>query len=382
LHRLSDTKNLIRKLKNRMQKRYGEVAEITAVATDLKQMYTHLNHAEIRKGVLWLFDAIQHSGKTTQHNGRALRKRKILVKVDLLSPNTAQFTTNHSVDSDCVIFTLDDLYSTIDFDLNNTYTSVGNQLFKQNEGCPMGGLLSSFYGNNTCAFHENSFLNNHPLANNMWGIRQMDDLTLFIAHRKNDPNTAEDNATILHQVQHDVYKGGLEAEIQEPDEDSDTKFVHKFAGHEIHTHKDLSDIYTTTLNENKTSVYEGFQKKVRYPNMRTYTNQHTKIGNIIGSVHRIRTQNTYRADFNMAIEDLIAELKCINYTPNMIKKCIYRLARQEDWKTMLSTNLHTLTNTLRKPLHIHLKRFSKVRTTPLKAKPLPDQNEIELPPHD
>jgi hypothetical protein len=342
LHRLGDTKALLRKLKQKWHKQYGKDASLEVVATDLKQMYTHLNHSEIRAATLDLFDKIQASQSKPIH-GRTLRKRKTLIKVDLASPYKAQFTTNNSVDSECVIFSLEDLYAIIDFDLNNTYTTIGNQIFKQNEGCPMGGLLSSFYGNNTCAFHENSFLANEPLAKNIWGIRQMDDLTLFIAHKKNDPNTAQDNARIRHHIQHNVYKGGLEAEIQDPDIDTERKYVHQFAGHEIHSFKNLSDIYTTTLNVNKISVHTtNTQEKVRYPNMHTYTNNHSKIGNIIGSIHRIRTQNTYRHDFSEAIGDLIAELKCINYSHTTIKKCVYKLARQAEWNTMLDTTIHGL----------------------------------------
>jgi hypothetical protein len=346
LHRLHDTKNILRKMKNRWHKQFGTAAHVEVIATDLKQMFTFLSHTEIRKATMWLFDMIQASRNKPPTSGRTLRKRRTLIKVDLDSPNNVQFTTNYAVDSNCIIFTLDDLYAIIDFDLDNTYTRIGNQLFKQNEGCPMGGLLSSFYGNTTCAFHENSFLRQEPLANNIWGIRQMDDLTLFIAHKSHDSNTTEDNNRILHQVQHNMYKGGLEAEIQEPEVNTQDKYVHKFAGHEIHTHKDLSDIYTTTLNENKTSIRtSGTQTKIRYPNMHTYTNQHSKLGNIIGSIHRIRTQNTYREDFTEAIGDLALELQCINYSKTTIKKCMYKLARQESWNTMLDDNLKTFSST-------------------------------------
>lgn len=349
LHRLSDTKQLIRKMKHRWHKQYGNNAHVEVVATDLKQMYTYLNHGEIRKATLWLLDQIQASRDKTTINGRDLRRRKTLIKVDLDSPNKASFTTNTAVDSKCVIFSLDDLYSIVDFDLNNTYATVGNQIFKQNEGCPMGGLLSSFYGNTTCAYHENQFLNKEPLARQIYGIRQMDDLTLFIAHARNDPHTEHDSIRIRHLIEKEVYQGGLEAELQEPDLDTPEKYIHKFAGHEIHTHKNLSDIYTTTLNENKASVRAtGKQVKVRYPNMFTYTNQHSKTGNIIGSIHRIRTQNTYRKDFTEAIGDLILELQGINYTRNTIKKCIYRLAKQDAWRTMLDETITNLTGSKRK----------------------------------
>ena len=113
----------------------------------------------------------------------------------------------------------------------------------------------------------------------------MDDLTLFIAHKKSDCNLNQDNNRIIEYVANNVYKGGLEAEIQEPAVDNETRYMHEFAGHELHTNKDLSDIYVRTLNVNRESVkHNRTQKKVRYPNMHTYMSRHSKIGNIIGSI--------------------------------------------------------------------------------------------------
>lgn len=369
LHRLNDTKNMIRKFQQRWMKRFGTEnrAQVKVVATDLKQMYTYLDHGEIIKAVMWLFEKIQFgSSKDTDVNGRRLRKRKILIKVSTEAPYRASFTSNDAVDSECVIFTLSDLYDIIAFDLENTYTTIGTQIFKQNKGCPMGGLLSSFYGNVTCCYHENAYLNqNRATADHLWGIRQMDDLTLFIVHGPDDDNAQANNERIQAEIQNAVYKGGLEAELQAPDEENQTKYVHKFAGHEIHTHKDLSDVYTTTLNENKQSVREeGRQTKIRYPNMYTYTNNHCKMGNIIGSVHRIRAQNTYLHDFTEAIHDLIAELKCINYSHATIKKCLYKLARQECWSDMLDNNLRMLSRRTAQPMQ------ARTRTTPVKHRKL------------
>lgn len=362
LHRLGDTKHIIRNMTRKWHKRFGTTAHVEVIATDLKQMYTYLSHKEITAALCWLFERIQDGRPNTTINSRPLRKRQVLVKVELASPNRVQFTTNHSVDSDCVIFTLNDLFEIVQFDLEHTYTSIGNQIFKQNEGCPMGGLLSSFYGNTTCAFHENTFLNNiGALSKHVYGIRQMDDLTLFIAHKANDPKQKHNNKRINHMIQHEVYKGGLVAEIQPPDEDTPNKYVHKFAGHEIHTYKDLSDIYTTTLNENKTSVRtQGKQTKIRYPNYRSYTNRHSKKGHIIGSIYRIRTQNTYRRDFNAAVSDLIAELQCINYARATIKTCLQKLARQPVWNTMLEPNLREFAKTPAQPA------AQGLRTTPNK----------------
>ena len=53
---------------------------------------------------------------------------------------------------------------------------------------PGGGLLSALYANVTCAYQEHQFLSKYKntLTKHMTGIRQMDDLILFIHHEKND----------------------------------------------------------------------------------------------------------------------------------------------------------------------------------------------------
>ena len=85
LHRLHDTKKIIHKMKTRWHKRFGEKAHVEVVATDVKEMFTNLDHTEIRKATMWLFEKIQHgSAKTTNVKGRHLRKRKILIKVEKL----------------------------------------------------------------------------------------------------------------------------------------------------------------------------------------------------------------------------------------------------------------------------------------------------------
>ena len=186
------------------------------------------------------------AGSEQNTDKRPLRKRQIYIHVETTSPYTAKRTTQAYSDGNSIVFSLNDLQEIIDFDLDNTFTSIGDQLFKQFKGCPMGGLLSAFYANVTCAYHENCFMNTHPqLASQIEGIRQMDDLLLFIV--STNPTTAKtDIKKMTQKLQHEIYKGGLTVELQEPDTVSDTGVMHKFAGHEVHTRTKLSDIYSTT----------------------------------------------------------------------------------------------------------------------------------------
>ena len=357
-------------------KRYGKDASIRVVSTDLKQMYTFLAHIEIRRATLWVLEntRIARNKNNNQHNTtRVLRTRPTFVQVDREAPYTARFTTNKGNDSNSVVFTLDDLYQIVCFDLDTTYSRIGNQIFIQKTGCPMGGFLSSFYGNTVCALHENEFLTRHPRADAIQGIRQMDDLMLFIISTNANTNADADFKDLVHQISHNVYKGGLETEIQEATTETVHKYTHEFAGHVIHTHKRISrGLYATTLNVNQASVRQGRgQVKIRYPHMHTYVNRHSKTGNIIGTLHRLRNQNTYRKDFTAATHDFIAELQSIGYPSAMIKKCIYRMTHKEGWRQLLADVTSTWTRKYKRT-----STTNRTRTTPKKYRRPEEQQTI------
>ena len=114
-----------------------------------------------------------------------------------------------------------------------------------------------------------------------------------------------------------------------------------------------------------TNLKYRFGRWVNKSKYATPTTDHTptdtrKRARIIGSVHRIRAQNTYRRDFNEAVSDLIAELQCINYAPATIKTCLQKLARQPAWRTMLEPNLLELSH---RPFQ---SATQNLRTTPTK----------------
>jgi DNA-binding transcriptional regulator YhcF (GntR family) len=166
---------------------------------------------------------------------------------------------------------------------------------------------------------------------------------VILGHEKNDTDAKKNCERIKNQIEKNAYKGGLEAEVEKPTVDTERKYVHHFAGHEIHTMKDFSNIYTTTLNVNKEAIRNGEpQLKKRYPHNDTYINTHSKHGNIIGSIHRIREQNTFREHFTESIIDFINELRSIGYKKHTVKKCFYKLARQDKWAVMLKDSIREL----------------------------------------
>lgn len=381
LHKLHDAKRIIEKIKTKWKRTYKAV---DVIATDLKQMYTFLDHNEIKQAMFWLLSNVhgqQPKGKKRSH---VLRKREIFVQVQKLKPNEASYTWSRNPTDETIVFSLNDLYHIVEYDLENSYSKVGNQIFKQTNGCPIGGLISSLYGNLTCAHHEYQFLNKpklRTLSQHVEGIRQIDDLIVFIGHENEGKETKKQRKKIKQHIEGKLYKGGLEAEIEKPFYKDKTKIINHFAGHEIHTQRNLEDIYTKTLNANRESILKkGKQTKIRYPNNNTYANPHIKSGFIIGALNNIKATCTYREDFTKATMELTKELMTIGYRKSYILKIIEKLAHtRPQWKVILTAvRCRWNKNFTSEYINSSGRNVNRILTTPLKYRASRNQEDAEV----
>ena len=88
---------------------------------------------------------------------------------------------------------------------------------KQKHGCPIGGTLSSFYANIYCAWREYLFIKQYEVNGHyrIHGIRQVDDLIMWVSFNKQDPNSEREANTIIKILldtdtkQSRVYEDGL-----------------------------------------------------------------------------------------------------------------------------------------------------------------------------
>ena len=114
-----------------------------------------------------------------------------------------------------------------------------------------------------------------------------------------------------------VYNGGLTLE-EEPHTETTTNnltsFSHKFAGTIITGTLDATNFKCKTLNDNWEHIRcIGEQKKARYPPAESYIHDRIKTGMIIGSLKRMKTQNSTTKDLNKSIREFLLELKMIGY---------------------------------------------------------------------
>jgi hypothetical protein len=132
-----------------------------------------------------------------------------------------------------LILDIASLMETVKIDLDNAFQTIGGNIYQQTFGCPIGGNLSAIYANVLCAYDEFSALK--ALRNDsklVAGIRQVDDLLLFIAYKRHDERSRirKDEIRELFLRKEGVYRGGLELEIQPCLERSHDCTTFKFAG--------------------------------------------------------------------------------------------------------------------------------------------------------
>ena len=186
----------------KLRLRYGQDTKLEMFCSDVKEMFCNLSHNGILLALTWLFDILGKQKQYQERGGILRTPRKTRKNRVTLITNTNEIywgAGNHEGhqrqikgnNEDVVTFTFSDLRSIISMDLNFTYSTVGKTLLKQKLGCPIGGILSCFYANLYCAMKENEYITRDTLDrhNRIYGIRQVDDLIMWIAYDKNDPNT-------------------------------------------------------------------------------------------------------------------------------------------------------------------------------------------------
>lgn len=437
LHKLNDMKQKLSQAGKYLTKTYNENTRLLMFASDVKQMFTFLNHEGIMEALEWLFREIGKqkqypSREGMQRSPRKINKNKMTLVVE---ENEIHWGSGlhegrrrdkpSGYNDDVVTFDFEMLRRVILMDLKFTHSRVGNDLLKQKLGCPIGGILSSFYANLFCAFQENKLIKSSKdnRAGRIYGIRQIDDLVLWVAYKDNDHESLKEATNILNEIYNtkdtqmlkrltekhkrlsareevisqsissklkntrtrrgtrirgealmlasleysekerikdekdtlhkqltqikeklleegssQVYCQGLTIEPEEFNvHDDGLHFDHAFAGYVISGKLDGSSFSCKTLNRNYDTIIEKGQQKIsRYPPWESYVNEMIKVAVIMGSLTRMKTQNTYKKDLVQSIWKEFRELTVIGYPEHAIRKALNKLDRKSGWKEIVA----------------------------------------------
>src|ERR1051325_4227774 len=300
LFQLKDIKPRLKRAQKKLRKTYGKSTKLKILQSDIKQMYSYLDHDQIIQAIIWMCGRAK---KMHEAKGKRTRRKENYILISKLkNADTGKKYVRWSGvvgDEDHYTFSLDDLILIVMYDLRNSYQSRGKDVFLQIYGCPIGGFLSAIYANVKCAYDEFLFLQRIKFhINNIYGIRQMDDLILFIAYDGNSPNSEERALAIKKQVLEKdcAYKGGLELEEQQYDQIDNVTTRHKFAGTNIYVHQPTNDniyIFCAPLNKNREAINSTGQQLIpRFIPKNSMVPQHYKIGMQMTTFLRLDEQSS------------------------------------------------------------------------------------------
>lgn len=237
------------------------------------------------------------------------------------SPSTA------TADTTTVTFTFDELFHIVEIDLAFTFSKIGDMIWYQKEGCPIGGLLSSYYADVTCAWMECKYMQSNRHADiTVIGVRQIDDMAVWIGVPPNHPDPQS-----RAQIEFDhlgspngVYGQGLIIKETGITQLPNGDFEHVFCGTSISggLTKPLS---IKTYNKNWQSIVaSGTQAIPRYPHGDSYIPRQMHKSTIIGNLHRIGRENDSTAKLVEAVLQMHDEMILLGtaYQGGMVEKVI------------------------------------------------------------
>ena len=288
LYKLSDIKKRT-KAACRWFRRLGPSTDLLTIQTDVKQMYTNLKHNEILTAINWLLDKVLSNLNKRKRNLKFLLIDKTNKKI--IRPSTGTDNENW------ISFTKQDIINVVTLDLSTAYQTANSSIFRQTTGCPMGGYLSAIYANVKCAYDESLFIHNlGPTHNRIYGIRQMDDLLLWIAYNRTSYRSRIEAEKLKQTIltNNKLYKGGLELEEQERLEGRDGRPYNKFAGTQIRTatQPGITIVVAPHNRNSDTLKTSGLQQYPRFPHFNSFTPLHYKTGTLRSTFIRLESQSS------------------------------------------------------------------------------------------
>jgi hypothetical protein len=236
--------------------------------------------------------------------------------------------------------TFTDLLNIYKLGLQYSFTISRGEISYQHKGCPIGGYLSAFYANTVCAYHEYKYMTSlKHTAKKIYGIRQMDDLLIWIATKKGNKGSYKQATRMKKQIlrNNGVYLGGLELEEETVKTiwiKKEKHYIHEFSGTEIKVRAQNPTMTCKTLNKNKHSIAKNEGQIIaRYPPWESYTTQQSKRGVIIGTLHRIEQQNSTIELAAHSMLDNYKEYRAIGYATTFYVNVLQKITKHATVET-------------------------------------------------
>ena len=345
LDKMSDLNNHLKKASAKFRNIAREnplLKDILTLKFDVKQMFTWLNKEQILEAVDWMFDLLKNH---PTHRSRRCKTKNLVqvskVKCALKDGRMRYHTSwHHSASRDeYTIFSFKDLKEIITMDLDHSHFIIGNKIFVQIQGCPIGGYLSAPLAVLKCIHDEVKFLASLRQPERLYGIRQVDDLLLLILHEKD--NIGDEITHSLRRFRHlsednkgvnPVYTGGLQ--LEEEEVSGDTRFSDiLFAGSDLKIGKETHlGMHAAPHFKNWEFIQKGRRQRFpRLPPNNSYMHGRTREVTIRGMLCLFKTQSSDNDALELAVHKLLEECK---YPRRIFNKSLNILASRSPhtWK--------------------------------------------------
>ena len=221
--------------------------------------------------------------------------------------------------------TLECLLNIIYFDIDNTFFTVGNQIYKQIKGIPMGSHLSPALAYLICEYYERRIPLTIPpqRLQFIFGGRYMDDI-LIVRLTPKDPDDPLhkllDND--LLRITDTQRKGAIYHKDLTIKQEYDPRGA-LCLGSLIYINEDTGLLEIRYKNKNEESLLaSGKQKTLRFQHNSSFSPQHQKRGTIMGEIVRIHRLTSNLTDKKIQCRLLSQELTGLGHKPNITKQLL------------------------------------------------------------
>ena len=210
------------------------------------------------------------------------------------------------------------------WELNNTFFKVGNRIFEQKEGIPMGAPSSPAYLLAVSIIAHQHFLSRLPQNSPTPSLVQfMDDGLLQILGDSHQQKIALESLS-------QSFGSGLELVLEE------IESTHKFLGCAIE--KGPHNFRSRIFNKNVESIERtGRQKFPRFTHFDSATSTKIQKGVIISALYRIENHTTTLFGKIFAVMEIFAELTILKYPKKMLLDTLHAMSQSQtndDWLTI------------------------------------------------
>lgn len=222
-----------------------------------------------------------------------------------------------SYNADWIALPFKMLLNIVEFDLANVYFTVGDVVLKQSNGAPIGGFISSLYGNVVCAKAEYQWLTSLGADQRLFvAARCQDDTLAFVSYEPAIPESVAFAQRVRSDIlENRVYAGGLSVkEVSIPEQRA------RFIGNEVVIGD--SAAYSVAFNRNWADIRSGKQRFPRFHHWHSFSDNRSKRGVVVGALKRIRRQCTHGISIVLEAWKLWLELHALCYPLRVFSRAV------------------------------------------------------------